>query len=192
VSNSAQSASSHTHTLLRFEAPLLLSEEADGVQGHAMKTLDLLASSAVAALIIVGNGFADYAVARDRGVRIDRAFNERENVAREDARTARIKAKLSLTPDQEKEWPVLATALHDIATARADRAIASRIDRGKRKESGGIIEYLNDRARLLGNRSSDLTKLAEAAQPLNASLNEQQKRRFAGELIRRSGGRNSE
>ncbi|GAB4067089.1 hypothetical protein KHC28_04970 [Ancylobacter sonchi] len=40
--------------------------------------------------------------------------------AMSDARIAALKAGLKLTPDQEKLWPVLETALHDAATTRIE------------------------------------------------------------------------
>jgi hypothetical protein len=101
-------------------------------------------------------------------------------------RTARIKADLRLTPEQEKNWPGLESALRDIGKNRADRLVAFRAERGQQKESDDLIEYLKSHAKYLGERSADVKKLADAAQPLYASLDEQQKRRFANELIRLS------
>lgn len=158
-----------------------------------MKGLDLVFASAIACLIILGSGLVHSAVSRDRGVRTERTLlTAPEIMVQEDAHAARIKTRLRLQPDQEKEWPILQAALHNIAAARTDRAIASRLDREKRKEPGGFIEYLNDRARSFENRANDLAKLAEAAQPLYSSLFEQQKSRFAREIVRPSRGREQE
>ncbi len=107
-------------------------------------------------------------------------------VAEADARTAGIKANLHLTLEQEKNWPGFASSLHDIDKNRADRLVAFQAERGQQKESGDVIEYLNSQAKALGERSADMKKLADAAQPLYASLDEQQKRQFANELIRLS------
>jgi len=101
-------------------------------------------------------------------------------------RAPRIKADLRLTPEQEKNWPGLESALHDIGKARADRLVAFRAERGQQKEPGDVIEYLSSHAKFLGERSNDVKKLADAAQPLYTSLDERQKRRFADELIRLS------
>jgi len=76
--------------------------------------------------------------------------------------------------------------LHDIGKARADRLVAFRAERGQQKEPGDVIEYLSSHAKFLGERSNDVKKLADAAQPLYTSLDERQKRRFADELIRLS------
>jgi LTXXQ motif family protein len=156
-----------------------------------MKKIQLIAVVAMFA----ASAFADSALAqnRDRGARADRgALTAGQIVAQEDARTARIKADLRLTAEQEKNWPGLETALRDIGKTRAERQVALRADREQRKEPVDIIEHLNRRAKILGDRSADVKKLADAAQPLYASLDEQQKKRFADELIRQSRGRDSE
>src|SRR5271165_828745 len=94
-----------------------------------------------------------------------------------DARTARIKADLRLTPEQEKNWPGFESAVRDISKNRADRLVAFRAERAQRKESDHVIVYLKSNAKYLGERSADVKKLADAAQPLYESLDEQQKRR---------------
>jgi hypothetical protein len=146
-----------------------------------MKNMFMIA--AVAALM-AGTAFTDSAVARDRGDRAGRAApTANQIVAEADARTARFKADLQLTPEQEKNWPGLESALHAIAQSRADRLIALRAEREQQKEPGDVIEYLSSDAKFLGERSTEEKKIADAAQPLYASLDDQQKRRFARELI---------
>ncbi len=138
-----------------------------------------------AAALIAGTAFTGSAVAQGRGERVDRAaLTANQIVARADARAARLKAELRLTPEQEKNWPDFESALHDIAKNRADRLVAARAERGERKEPGDVIEHLNRLAKSLDERSIDLKKLADAAQPLYASLDEQQKKRLADEFIR--------
>jgi hypothetical protein len=144
---------------------------------------------AVAAAIAVAP-FAGSAVARDRPDRV--ALTANQIVAQEDVRIARIKADLRLTPEQEKNWPGLESALRDAGKARADRQVASQADRGPQKESRDLIEYLTSRSKVLGERSADMKKLADAAQPLYASLDDQQKRRFANELMEFGGGRGAD
>jgi len=155
-----------------------------------MKSISL---AVAAAAIVAGGAFVDAASARDREVRAERnPLTASQIVAREDARTARIKADLRLTPEQERNWPGFETALHDIGMTRADRQVAFRADREQRKEPGDIIQHLNERARFLADRSADIKKLADAAQPLHASLDDRQKRRLANELMGLSRGRSSE
>src|SRR5689334_25000773 len=51
-----------------------------------------------------------------------RALTRAEDVAAfTDARIAALKAGLKLTPDQEKNWPAVETAIRDLAKQRADR-----------------------------------------------------------------------
>ena len=160
--------------------------------GSTMKKIYLLAAAAIAAI-----SFADSAIAqRDRGDRAARAdrgtLTASQMVAQEDARTARIKADLRLTPDQEKNWPGFETALHDLGKTRADRMVSFRTEREQRKEPIDVIAHLTNRAAFLGDRAADMKKLADAAQPLYASLDEPQKKRFAGELMRLGRGRDSD
>jgi ABC-type transporter Mla subunit MlaD len=146
---------------------------------------------AIAALT-AGTAFTGSALAQNRD-RADRtAPSVNQIVAEEDAHTARIKADLRLTPDQEKNWPGFESALHEIGQTRADRLVALQADSGQQKDTGDVIEYLNRQAKALGERSTDVKKLADAAQPLYASLDEQQKRRFANELIHLSRERDTE
>ncbi len=142
-----------------------------------MKTVLLI----IVAALIAATTFTGSAIAQYRA-----APTADQLVAQADARTARLKADLRLTPEQVKNWPGFESALHDIAKSRADRLVAFRAESAERKKSGDVIEHLNGLAKFLGERSTDLKKLADAAQPLYASLDEQQKRRFANRLIRLS------
>jgi hypothetical protein len=123
--------------------------------------------------------------ATSNGDGTDRAALGANQIVNEaDARTAGIKADLHLTPEQQKNWPGFESSLHDIDKARADRRVAFQAERGQK--SGDVIDYLNRHAKALDARSADVKKLADAAQPLYASLDEQQKRQFANQLIRLS------
>lgn len=98
------------------------------------------------------------------------------------ARTARIKADLRLTPEQEKNWPAFENAVKDIGKRNADLQVALRADRAQLKGPFDVIQQMREEARFLGGRSADQTALADAAAPLYASLNDQQKQRFAREV----------
>lgn len=141
-----------------------------------------------AATVIAGAPFAGPAAARDQTDRAAQTANQ--IIAQDDVRIARIKANLRLTPDQEKNWPGLEGALRDTGKARADRMVALQADRGQQKEPSDLIEYLTSRSKRLGDRSADMKKLADAVQPLYASLDDQQKKRLANELMDLSRGRN--
>jgi hypothetical protein len=99
------------------------------------------------------------------------------------ARTARIKADLRLTPEQEKNWPGFESAVKDIGKRNADLQAALRTERTQLKEPYDVIQQMHEEARFLGERSVDQKALADAAQPLYVSLNDQQKRRFTKELV---------
>jgi zinc resistance-associated protein len=104
-----------------------------------------------------------------------------------DARIAAVHAGLKLTPDQEKNWPAVEAALRDVAKQRADR-FAARASADRPKESPkDPIERLNRRAETMTQQGAMLKKLADAAGPLYASLDEGQKHRFVA--LAKLGGR---
>src|ERR1700747_2190113 len=96
-----------------------------------------------------------------------RAFGE--------ARLAALKAGLTLTPEQEKNWPAFEQAARDMAKQRAERISAMR----NRGSSADPVEHLRQRATALSDTGASLKKLADATDPLYKSLDENQKRRFA-------------
>jgi hypothetical protein len=148
------------------------------------KALLLLATAAmVASPALIGS-----AVARDRGDRADLSANQIANEA--DARTARMKVDLRLTPEQEKNWSGFESAMRDLGKKQADRQIALRDERAQRSGAVDVIDQMRKQADSQIERSNDWKKLADAAQPLYASLNDQQKRRFAEDLFRVDHGRN--
>jgi gas vesicle protein len=119
--------------------------------------------------------------ARERSDRAELTANQIANDFA--ARTARIKADLRLTPEQEKNWPGFETAMSDMGRRYGDRQTAMQADRTQQKAPADVIEQLRDEAEFLSDRSIDRKALADAAQPLYASLDDQQKRRFAKGLL---------
>ena len=119
--------------------------------------------------------------ARDRSDRAELTANQITNDFA--ARTARIKADLRLTPEQEKNWPGFESAMSDMGKRYGDRQTALQANRTQQKAPADVIEQLRDEAQFLSERSADRKTLADGAQPLYASLDDQQKRRFAKELI---------
>ncbi|MFT0862097.1 Spy/CpxP family protein refolding chaperone [Ancylobacter sp. G4_0304] len=105
-----------------------------------------------------------------------------------DARIAALKAGLRLTAEQEKLWPALETALRAASDQRIDARKEWREQRaerrGKQGEAAGrgeradAIEGLSARAEAMMERGGALKAVAEAAQPLYASLDPAQKFRF--------------
>lgn len=98
------------------------------------------------------------------------------------ARLAAAKAALLLTPEQEKLWPPVESAIRDGMKLRQDwRA---------RIEKEGVAANPVDRMKRMGEmasaRGAAMTKLADAAAPLYASLTDDQKRRLR--IVRAMGG----
>ena len=104
-----------------------------------------------------------------------------------DARVNIVKTALQLTPDQEKYWPPIEDAIRARAKDREAR-LASLAARAAEIRDKSLIEVLRNRdpvafmhrrADALAQRSADLKNLADAWQPLYATLTPEQKRRMA-------------
>jgi zinc resistance-associated protein len=96
-----------------------------------------------------------------------RAFGE--------ARLAGLKAGLTLTPEQERNWPAFEQAARELGKLRADRMTSMRDSPPSRDP----VERMRQRATALADTGAALKKLADATDPLYKSLDENQKRRFA-------------
>jgi zinc resistance-associated protein len=96
-----------------------------------------------------------------------------------DARIAALRTGLKLTPDQEKNWPAVETALRDLAKQRATRADQRRETRARGDAvMRDPIELLRTRAEIMSERAAGLKQLADASEPLYRSLDDGQKRRL--------------
>jgi hypothetical protein len=163
---------------IESKAPVTIFFKHPGKENVMRKTLLLLTTAALIAI----PALAGPAVARDRS---DRAQLSAGQIAdRADARTAQMKVGLRLTPEQEKNWSGFETAMRDMGKKRADRQIALREERAQRNGPVDAIEQMRKKADAQMERAGDWKKLADAAQPLYASLDERQKRRFAEDLFR--------
>jgi hypothetical protein len=106
-------------------------------------------------------------------------------VANSDANIERIKTELNLTPEQEKNWASFSSAMHYLGHNGADR-LNLRIARQKRDPPDDIIEQMRNEAQFLNDRSQDQRNVADAAEPLYASLDDKQKQKFIDEMVRLS------
>ena len=106
-------------------------------------------------------------------------------VANSDANIERIKTELSLTPEQEKHWTGFNSAMHYLGHNGADR-LNLRIARAKRDPPDDIIEQMRNEAQFLNDRAVDQRNVADAAEPLFASLDASQKAKFIEEMVRLS------
>ncbi|MDE4910046.1 Spy/CpxP family protein refolding chaperone [Methylobacterium sp. 092160098-2] len=138
----------------------------------------------------LGLGVASAAVAHDHGPDGFRghgrwsALTPEDRAAFTDARIAALHAGLKLNPDQEKLWPPVEAAIRDMAKMRQQRREAMR-DRPKFSDDApAALRAMADAATARGEA---LRKLADASQPLYASLDQDQKRR-ATILARPMGG----
>jgi hypothetical protein len=106
-------------------------------------------------------------------------------VASSDANIERIKNELKLTPEQEKHWTGFNSAMHYLGHNGADR-LNLRIARAKRDPPDDIIEQMRNEAQFLNDRAVDQRSVADAAEPLFASLDDKQKVVFIEEMVRLS------
>jgi hypothetical protein len=94
-----------------------------------------------------------------------------------DAKLAGMKAGLQLTPDQEKLWAPFESAVKDAAKARME-AMGQMMQARERSERMSPIDHLDAIADRLSRGADDVRKIAGAAKPLYASLDDSQKRSF--------------
>ncbi|AVO43607.1 Spy/CpxP family protein refolding chaperone [Phreatobacter cathodiphilus] len=115
-----------------------------------------------------------------------------DRAAMTDARIAGLKAMLRLTPEQERHWPALETALREAATQRNQR-MTERMQRWREMRENrdaarpDPVQRLRTMADRMGENAATMKKLADAAAPLYASLDEAQKRRV--DRMMQRGGR---
>lgn len=111
-------------------------------------------------------------------------MNPEDRAAFLDSRIAAVKAGLKLTPDQDKMWPGLESAVRDFAKLRMDRANARMAarkddDTPDAQTQDNPVAKLQQRADDMATTAAALKKIAEAADPLYKTLDDGQKRRLA-------------
>jgi hypothetical protein len=106
-------------------------------------------------------------------------------VATSDANIERIKKELNLTPEQEKHWAGFNSAMHYLGHNGAER-LNLRVARAKRDPPDDIIEQMRNEAQFLNDRAVDQRNVADAAEPLFASLSDKQKEAFIQEMVKLS------
>ena len=100
-----------------------------------------------------------------------------DRAAFSDARIAALRAGLRLTPEQEKNWPPVESALRDLSKEQAE-AMAQRQKSKEANERPDPIQRLRSTSDAMTNRGAALKRLADASEPLFRSLDDAQKRRF--------------
>jgi hypothetical protein len=104
-----------------------------------------------------------------------------------DMRIDLTKAALQLTPEQEKYWPAVESAIRARTEDRRARLAKISETVGMRADKNAVevmrnrdpIAFLQRRSEALAQRSADLDKLAEAWQPLYKTLSPEQRQRMA-------------
>jgi hypothetical protein len=113
-----------------------------------------------AAALGAGVALTGTVVAQDHSRRADASTNQISDQV--DARIARIRADLRLTPEQEKNWTGFESAMRDIGKKQADREIKRRADRAQQQGPVDIIEQMRRGANSMSERSVDQKTLADA------------------------------
>ena len=144
----------------------------------------------VATLAITGSTVVVYAQHRP-WMHEHQRLSPEDRAAFADARIAAVHAGLKLTPDQEKLWPPIDAAVHDLVKIRIDRANArmkAREDDTQKQEDP--VARLRERADNMSATAAALKKIADAADPLYKTLDDSQKRRLKilTHMHRRFGG----
>ncbi|MDB5595021.1 MAG: hypothetical protein JWM36_1982 [Hyphomicrobiales bacterium] len=101
-------------------------------------------------------------------------FSPEDRAAFFEARLASIHAGLRLTPDQEKMWPAVESAVRDMVK----QGVEARQQRETQGAPKDPVERMARMGEAASRRGAALTKLADAARPLYSSLAEDQKRRL--------------
>lgn len=103
-----------------------------------------------------------------------------------DARIAAVKGGLKLTPDQEKLWPAFEGALRDVAKERtalmaqrrAEREAARAAKPGERLAPIDPVTRLRNAATRMTTNAAELTKVADALDPLYKTFTPEQQKSF--------------
>jgi hypothetical protein len=114
-------------------------------------------------------------------------MNPEDRAAFADAKIAAVHAGLKLTPDQEKLWPPVESAVRDLIKVRTDRANARMkaqdgAQDGQKQDgqqADDPVARLRERADTMAATAEAMKKIADAADPLYKTLDDGQKRRLA-------------
>jgi hypothetical protein len=150
------------------------------------KTITTLAAAA----LLIGAATICPAAARDRSDRVELTASQLTDQAA--ARAAQLKADLRLTPDQDKNWSGVQAELVNVWKKQGEHRQSWRNSRADQVGKVDLIEQMRKDGDDRIERGNDLKKLADAAQPLYASLDDQQKQRFGEALFHRSRDRRSD
>lgn len=103
-----------------------------------------------------------------------RGMSPEDRAAYFDAHLAAVHAGLKLTPDQERLWPPVESAVRDMMK----QMMELRDQRQSQAAPADPVERMARMGEASTRRGQAMTRLAEAARPLYASLSDDQKRRL--------------
>ena len=103
-------------------------------------------------------------------------FSPEDMSAFVDAQIAAVHAGLKLSADQEKLWPPVETAIRNLATLHLSHMQVMRQSQGAM--AGDRVAMIRTMAERMSQGADALRRLADAAAPLYATLDEGQKRRL--------------
>jgi zinc resistance-associated protein len=92
----------------------------------------------------------------------------------DEARLAALKTGLMLTPEQARNWTAFEQTARDFGKQRVDRRLAMR----SAPPAYDPVERMRRRATAMSEMGAALKRLADAAEPLYTSLDDNQKQRF--------------
>ena len=141
------------------------------------------------ASMLAGTAITGTAVARDGSDRTELTSSQITDQAA--AHAAQMKADLRLTPEQEINWPAFETAVVDMWKKQTEQQIAWRNAHAKQQGGTDLIDEMRKDADQQIDEANARKKLADAAQPLYAGLDDQQKHRFSETLFHRDRDRRS-
>ncbi len=175
-----------------------------------------LVLAGVAVLVLAGSSavYAQHRWDHERGERGgwhhgQMRMSAEDRLAFVDARLAAVRAGLKLTPDQDKSWPDIESAVRDFAKQRIDQRATNaapstdqRPPQDQRQpqrdqqqdqaqdqtpdQTRDPVARLRDRAERMAATAAGLKRIADAADPLYKTLDEGQKRRLG--LLMHMGG----
>src|SRR6202035_4878585 len=143
------------------------------------------------ALFLTASSIANAQTSQTSSPATPERLNAADRSTLTDMRVDLVKAALQLTPEQEKYWPAVESAIRAGAEDRKARLAKIEETVGMRADESRIevmrnrdpIAFLQRRSQALAQRSADLDKLAEAWQPLYNTLSQEQRQRMAGLAI---------
>ena len=150
-----------------------------------------MATAATTALFLCASPTANAQSSQTTSTASSERLNAADRNNLTDMRVDLVKAALQLTPEQEKLWPPVESAIRARAEDRKARVAKLQETVGRRADESRVetlrnrdpIAFLQRRSEALAQRSADLDKLAEAWQPLYKTLNPEQRQRMAAVAI---------